>query len=576
MSARLRQFFALYRPYSGWLAADLLCACLVSLIAIALPLLGGTITRMVIDSSAQGDVWAQIAPAAALMVGLIAVYSACDTFVDYYGHRMGALIERDLRARLFAHVQRLPFSFHDSHKTGALMAHLTGDSLAVSEMFHHAPEDAAIALLKFTGVFLVLLAIDVPLALIVFAFVPFAALYAWHFYMRMLQAGRRSREHIAGLNTRLEETLAGVRVVQSFTRHDLETARFAEENARFLQSRSDGYRAEALFTLGMSAMTQLFPLLVIVFGGVRLAQGALDAPALITFLLCVGILIDPINRAVNIARLLQEGMTVFNRMIDLLEVEPAIADSPDAIALDQVCGDIRFEQVRFSYTPDASPVLDGLSLHIRAGEYVALVGASGVGKTTLLSLIPRFYEVSSGSITLDGIDIRSIRLESLRRQIGVVQQDVYLFSGTVADNIRYGQLDAPDEAVIAAAQRAGAHAFIMALPHGYQTEIGQRGVKLSGGQRQRLSIARVFLKDPPILLLDEATSALDNASERAVQAALDALAHDRTVLVIAHRLSTVRRAGRILVLGERGIVEEGTHDSLLAAGGAYAALYHNL
>jgi ATP-binding cassette subfamily B protein len=391
--------------------------------------------------------------------------------------------------------------------------------------------------------------------------------FAMYFNRKMNVALRNTADRIGDINAQVEDTLAGIRVVQSFTNEATEASKFDCENARFVQSRREGYRSEAYFFQGMEAFAQLMVIVVIVFGGIAITQSRMGAPALVTFLLGVGILIDPIRRFTNFARLVQEGSTGFDRFMEIMEVQPEIQDSPNAVALGRAQGHIEFKNVTFKYQEDHDTVLENISLKIAPGEFVALVGPSGVGKTTLCSLIPRFYEVTHGEILLDDIPIKEIHLCALRQNIGVVQQDVYLFAGTVAENICYGKLDATHDEIVMAAKKANAHDFIMALPHGYDTDIGQRGVKLSGGQKQRLSIARVFLKDPPIIILDEATSALDNESERAVRESLETLTHNRTTLVIAHRLSTVRHAQRILVLTEDGIEEQGTHDQLIALGG---------
>ncbi len=400
------------------------------------------------------------------------------------------------------------------------------------------------------------------------------AVYAFYFNRRMNIALRRSKDRIGDINAQVEDTLAGIRVVKSFTNEAIETRKFAYENQRFVDSRREGYKSEAYFSNGIDAFAQLITIAVIILGGVAIVHGSLDLADLLTYLLCVGVIIDPIHRAVNLSRLYQEGSTGFSRFMDMLEVKIDIQDAPDAVELTQVRGNVELRDVSFKYREDHNYVVKSISLNIKAGEYVALVGSSGVGKTTLCSLIPRFYEVTEGEVLLDGHNIRDIRLDSLRRNIGVVQQDVYLFAGTVADNIRYGRLDASDEEIVAAAKKANAHDFIMGLPNGYETDIGQRGVKLSGGQKQRLSIARVFLKNPPVLIFDEATSSLDNESEKAVQESLERLTENRTTLVIAHRLSTIRHAERIIVLTDNGVEEQGTHGELIAREGTYANLYN--
>lgn len=573
MNSRMRRFFSYYKPYLGLLFADLACAFVVSAIMLLLPLIARYITKNILEGS-RPDMLSQIYWMGAVMLGLVAVYTACNMFVDYRGHRMGALMEHDMRRDLFEHLQKLSFRFFDEQRTGQLMSRITNDLLAISELYHHGPEDLAIALVTFAGAFILLINIDVELTLMIFLFLPIMAVYAFHFNRRMNRALRENKERIGDINAQVEDTLSGIRVVKSFTNEAIEEAKFAYANDGFVRSRSDGYKSEAYFSAGMIAFTQLITIGVIVFGGIGITNASLDLADLLTYILCVGILVEPILRVVNFARLYQEGITGFGRFVELMEIEPEIQDAAGAIDLLHVEGNIAFRDVSFRYREAQGYILKNTSLEIEAGEYIALVGSSGVGKTTLCSLIPRFYEVNEGKILLDGIDIREIRLRSLRQNIGIVHQDVYLFAGTVSDNIRYGKPDASQAEIVEAAKKANAHDFIMALPDGYDTDIGQRGVKLSGGQKQRLSIARVFLKNPPILIFDEATSSLDNESERAVQESLEALVKDRTTLVIAHRLSTIRNAQRIVVLTDTGIDEQGTHDELLALGGAYAKLYN--
>lgn len=573
MSSRSRKFLSYYRPYLGLLAADLACAFVVSAVSLALPLCTRYITKDILEAGSP-DALNQILTIGAVMLALVVAYTLCNQFVDYKGHMMGAMMESDMRQELFEHYQKLSFSFYDEQKTGQLMTRLTNDIFWLAELYHHGPEDLAIALLNFTGVSVILFSLNVELTLMLYLFLPVMVVYAFYFNQKMNVALSRSKDRIGDINAQVEDSLAGIRVVKSFTNEDIEKQKFTYENHRFLKSRDDGYRSESYFYSGLIAFTHLMTIAVIVFGGIAIVGGSLDLADLLTYLMCVGILIEPIKRVVNFARLYQEGITGFNRFMDVLEVEPDIQDAPDAVELTCVEGNIAFRNVSFRYKDDYNYVLKNITLDIRAGEYVALVGSSGVGKTTLCSLIPRFYEVAHGEILIDGKDIREVTLRSLRQHIGIVQQDVYLFAGTVAQNIRYGKLDASDEEIIEAAKQANAHDFIMALPYGYDTDIGQRGVKLSGGQKQRLSIARVFLKNPPIIIFDEATSALDNESERAVQESLERLASNRTTLVIAHRLSTVRNAQRIVVLTDDGISEQGTHDELIAQGSVYAGLYN--
>lgn len=573
MNLRFKKFLSYYKPYVGLLVADLSCALVVAVIALALPLCARYITNNVLEADAP-DALNQIFLVGGLMVVLIIVYALANSFVDYQGHMMGAKMERDIRAELFEHYQKLSFRFYDNQKIGQLMNRITNDTFAIGELCHHGPEDIVLTFLKFFGTFIILLTINVQLTLIVFAFLPIMALYAFYFNRKMNTALRSSKDRIGDINAQVEDSLAGIKVVQSFTNEDVEIRKFAFENNRFIASRSDVYKSETYMYNGTVAFTQMLTVIVVVFGGAAIVNGSLGLADLLTYLLYSGILIEPVRTGLNFARLYQEGITGLDRCMDILEVEPDIQDAPGAIDLAHVQGRVEFRDVSFKYHEDHDYVLDNLSLQIDAGEFVALVGPSGVGKTTLSALIPRFYEASEGCITIDGVHIRDLSLRSLRRHIGIVQQDVYLFAGTVLDNIRYGKLDASDDEIIAAAKKASAHDFIMALPDGYNTDIGQRGVKLSGGQKQRLSIARVFLKDPPIIIFDEATSALDNESERAVQESLEQLSNNRTTIVIAHRLSTIRNAQRIVVLSNDGIAEQGSHEELIALDGAYANLYN--
>jgi ATP-binding cassette subfamily B protein len=574
MNFRRKKFLSYYKPHRRLLLADLACALIVSATTLLLPLCIRYITNTILPRNAP-NMTGQIYMMGAIMIGLLLVHIAANIFVDYQGHMMGALMESDIRSELFGHYQKLSFGFYDEQKTGQLLTRITNDSFDISELYHHGPEDILISMLNFIGAFFILMQVNAQLTLIVFMILPIMAFFVFLFNKRMYAALRKSAERIGDVNAQVEDTLAGIRVVKSFTNEEIESRKFAHANDRFVQSRREGYKSEGWFSAVIIGFTQLMIVAAIIFGGVRIATGtSLGLADLLTFLLYIGILIEPINRFSNFTRLYQQGISGFDRMMEILEIQPDIQDSENAIELTHVQGAIEFKKVGFKYREDHEYVLKDISLNIKAGEYVALVGSSGVGKTTLCSLIPRFYEVSEGQVLLDGKNIREISLHSLRSSIGVVQQDVYLFSGTVLDNIRYGDLHASREQIMDAARQANAHDFIMSLRDGYDTDIGQRGVKLSGGQKQRLSIARVFLKNPPIIIFDEATSALDNESEKAVQESLETLTDNRTMLVIAHRLSTVRNARRIVVLTDNGIDEQGTHEELIARKGAYANLYN--
>lgn len=567
----LKQILSFYKPYKGLFAADLLCSLIAAAIGLVLPLGAGYIT----DNVLTGDLSAapgKILGVGALLLGLVLVQALCSYFMDYQGHAIGARMERDMRAQLFAHCQRLSFSYFDSHPIGDLMSRLTNDSLSLAEFFHHVPEDVLVNSIKFVGASLILWHIHWQMTLVILCFLPFMLAYTLYFNKKMAAALEQGREDMGEINAQAEDTLSAIRMVQSFGNEAVEAQKFHVRNEKFLESRKRGYKGEALCYGGMDAFSSLIPIAVVVVGGLSILQGSLALSELVVFLLYVSYFTQPIQSLVNTSRLIQEGRTGFARYMEILETQPEVADLPGAQDLPPVKGDIQFSHVTFRYG-EGDAVFRDLNLTIRAGEYVALVGASGVGKTTLCSLIPRFYDVEAGEITVDGVPIRQATLRSLRGSVGLVQQDVALFTGSVTENIAYGRPGATFQQVREAARKAGAEEFIQKLPQGYDTDIGPRGVKLSGGQRQRLSIARAFLKDPPILILDEATSALDSQSELVVQRSLEDLARHRTTLVIAHRLSTIQGAQRIVVLDENGVCEEGTHQSLMAQGGVYAKLY---
>ena len=551
--------------------ADMFCAIVGAGVTLVFPMITRYITGTVLID-ANFDIMI-IYKLGLIMVVLVVIEYLCNYFIAYQGHVMGVLMERDLRNELFLHYQKLSFSFYDEQKTGQLMSRLTNDLFSLTELYHHGPEDIVISLIKFFGAFIILATINLKLTLIIFAFIPVMGAFIIYYNKKMKKAYKKNKQRVGDINARLEDNLSGIRVVKSFSNEDYEIDRFHHENNRYVKSKRNSYYYMGRFHSGLGAFTSMITVVAVFFGAIFISKETLTTPDLIAFLLYVNNLIDPVKKFINFTEQFQDGITGFERFMEILEIEPDITDSKDAKDLTNVKGKIEYQHVDFRYNENSDYILKDINLKIEPGEYVALVGMSGAGKTTICSLLPRFYEVSAGNILIDDQNIKDIKLNSLRQNIGIVQQDVYLFAGTILDNIRYGRNEASDEEVIAAAKKANAHDFIMELPDGYYTDCGQRGVKLSGGQKQRLSIARVFLKNPPILIFDEATSALDNESEYIVQKSLESLAKNRTTLVIAHRLSTIKNAKRICVLSPEGIVEQGTHEELMAKNGQYATLY---
>ena len=572
MDHKLKKLIRYYKPYQKLFWSDMFFAILGAGITLAIPLIVRYITGTVVLFPKE-QVLPAILKLALVMVAMVLVECFCNFYIAYFGHIMGAKIEHDMRNEIFRHYQKLSFTFFDNQKVGQLLSRVTSDLFDISELLHHGPEDICISLIKFVGALAILMTINVPLTIVLFAFVPLIVIYAFFLNRKMKRAFKENRARIADINSQIEDSLSGIRVVKSFANESVELEKFRRGNQRFVDSKRISYRYMGMYHSGLGALTTLVTVGVVVAGAVLISRGSMEAVDLITFLLYVNNCTEPIKKLINFTEQFQNGYTGYERFLEILAVEPDIADAPNAVELKDVKGNIDFDDVSFSYEENLERVLNHINLKVGAGEYIAIAGSSGGGKTTLCSLIPRFYDVDSGRILLDGIDIRNIKLKSLRDHIGIVQQDVYLFAENVMENIRYGKPGATDEEVIRAAKMANAHEFIMELPDGYQTDIGQRGVKLSGGQKQRLSIARVFLKNPPILIFDEATSALDNESEKIIQESLEALAKGRTTFVIAHRLSTIRNAGKILVMTENGIEEQGTHEELLKKGGIYSKLY---
>lgn len=566
------EFLSYYKPFKGIFAADMFFAFLGAATTLVIPLIVRYITGTVVYMP-KDQILSTILVLGAVMTLLVLIQCGSNYFIGNYGHVMGAKIEYNMRKEIFEHYQNLSFSFYDNQKVGQLMSRITSDLFDITELLHHGPEDVVISFIKFIGTLAILVWVNPRLALAVFLLIPVMFVYAYVLNKKMKRAFKKNREKIAEINAGIEDNLSGIRVVKSFANEDEEQRKFAIGNKGFLDSKKNSYFYMGQYHAGLGAFITMITVLVVIVGAVLLTDGSLDAPDLITFLLYVNNFTEPVQKLINFTEQFQNGISGYERFREILAVEPEIKESEHPVQAKNVKGDIRFDDVGFRYEEDQEKVLSHVSLHVQAGEYVALVGSSGAGKTTLCSLIPRFYEVTFGAIYVDDIDIRDYSLKSLRQNIGVVQQDVYLFAGTVIDNIRYGRPDATREEIIEAAKNANAHEFIMNLPEGYETNIGQRGVKLSGGQKQRLSIARVFLKNPPILIFDEATSALDNESEKVVQESLEQLAKNRTTFVIAHRLSTIRNAKRILVLTEEGIAEQGSHRELMEKRGTYYSLY---
>lgn len=567
----IRKFISYYKPHLGLFTVDMLCAVAVALCNLYYP----TLARKIINDYSVGESFTPIIIGAALLLTVYIIKAVGTYIMGYYGHVVGVRMQKDMRRDLFDKYQKLPFSYFDDHKTGDLLSRLTNDLQNVSELAHHGPENLFLAVLMFIGAFVILFSINATLTLIMFAIIPFIILFTVLTRRSMFTAMKNSRREMSNVNSTLENSITGIRETKAYVAHRHERRKFAATNEMFAKYRCQSVRWIGIYSAVMEFLTDFLYLVVIFIGGVFMIKGRINAADFTAFLLYINMFINPIHRFVTLFEQLQEGMSGFSRFYEIITTPDEIDEG--TVEIEDIRGDVAFENVTFSYTENdedgTKAVISNLCLKLKAGDTVALVGPSGGGKSTVCNLIPRFYNVGSGRITIDGIDVMDITLDSLRRNIGMVSQNVFLFDGTVRDNIAYARPDASDEEIITAAKKANIHEFITTLPDGYDTEVGERGVKLSGGQRQRISIARVFLKNPKLLILDEATSALDNVTEMQIQASLEELSHGRTVIVVAHRLSTVKNADEIIVIDKTGIVERGSHEQLLMADGEYKKLY---
>ena len=569
---RLKMLAGYYKPYKGLFFADLFFAFLGAAVTLVIPLMVRYIMNSISEMPAA-EAKTMILKIGVGMLVLILVQLGSRYFITYYGHMMGAYIEHDMRNEIFSHYQKLSFAFYDNQKVGQLLSRITSDLFDITELLHHGPEDILISVIKLFGALIILMNVKPQMALLCFAVVIIMLIYALIYNKKMKSAFKENRVRMGEINSQIEDSLSGIRVVKSFGNEKREIEKFRKGNERFVDSKRVTYRYMAGYHAGMDAFTTLITVTALVSGAMFLAAGDLSATDLVTFLLYINNFTEPVTKLVNFTEQFQNGYSGYDRFLEMMSIAPDIEDAPDAVSMDHVKGDIRFENVSFHYEDHNEKVLSNVNLEVKPGDYVALVGTSGAGKTTLCSLIPRFYDVSSGAIYLDGKDIRKIKLKDLRNQIGIVQQDVYLFAGNIMENIRYGRPDATDEEVIAAAKLANADTFIRQLPDGYNTVLTGDGANLSQGQRQLLSIARAAVADPPVLILDEATSSIDTRTERIIQESMDRLMHGRTTFVIAHRLSTVRNSDCIMVLEQGRIIERGTHDQLISEKGKYYQLY---
>ena len=566
----IRRFFSYYKPHKRLFIVDFSAAIIVAILELAFPLA----VQWFIDDLLMGDDWNIILTVGALLLIVYIISTLLQYVVTYFGHKLGVNIETDMRNELFHHVQKQSFRFFDNTKTGHMISRITNDLFDLGELAHHGPEDFFISIMTFLGAFLIMFTINPMLALVVLIAIPILIFLISYGNIRMNRSWKKMYEDIADVNARVEDAVSGVRVVQAFTNEQFEMNRFNENNKKFRRAKLGAYRVMATVHSNIYLLMRLMTLFVLVFGAWLTFNNRLTYGELVSFILLMNVLTNPINKITALLELYPKGMAGFKRFTEMLDVDPDVKDRPDAVDAGNLKGNIEFKNVTFGYEENKQPVLNNLNLNVQPGETVAFVGPSGAGKTTISSLIPRFYDVDDGSIFIDGMDIRDMKKASLRKNIGVVQQDVFLFTGTLKENIAYGNLDAPDEEIYEAARRAHMEEFIAELPNGYETQIGERGLKLSGGQKQRIAIARMFLKNPPILILDEATSALDTETERIIQESLNELAENRTTLVIAHRLATIKNADRIMVVTKNGIEEQGTHDELITQNGIFARLHN--
>ena len=568
-----RRFIQYYKPYRSAFFIDMFCATLVSVVDLSVPLIINYLVRDVYPMPDTAMLTRLAVRTLAMMAALYLIRFFAQYYITSWGHIMGARMEGDMRSDLFSHMEKLSFSYYDKNNTGKMMSRIVSDLFDISELAHHGPEDIFISLVKLIGSFAILTSLNATVSMVLLAVTLAMLVFSLYYNKHMRRVFMDNRRKIADVNAIVQDSLSGIRTVKSFSNEDTEQAKFERGNHQFFLSRKANYLTMGRYFSMNSLMQGIMYLAVLGTGGWMVANRGMDAGIIILYVLYIGMFLDPINRLINFTEQFQKGFTGFERMVEILDTDPDVQDRPGAVDCGTLKGEIRFDNVSFGYEQD-KPVLQNLNLTIPAGRNVALVGPSGTGKTTFCSLIPRFYDVTEGAVSVDGRDVRDMTMKSLRRNIGVVQQDVYVFNSTVRENIAYGKPDATDEEIIEAAKKANIHDFIMGLEQGYDTQVGERGVRFSGGQKQRLSIARVFLKNPPILILDEATSALDNENERFIQHSLDELSKNRTTIVIAHRLSTIRSADEILILTENGVAERGAHEELMRRNGLYARLYN--